>query len=310
MHDVVERLGFEFRLNPEEKFDPTAEVPTTVSRSGLRLDSEHLAGLLSGNPLDDDDLDTEAVAAGLEDALLRRVVDAFAAHRAGRKLKHASAAAAAMGAASASSSVADRQSAAAAAAAAEVGSKRVWAGTEVATNNGVGDDDIFADAGTYDAAAAVIASLPPLEKRHRWDNTSSSGGGGTNISASGTVPPMAPPPPPPLPLRATVGAAIGSGVAGFDYFQGLRATKTKEEAEASAAEVEEGAVGGGVSTGAVVAGIKGMAAAVSRMEARRTGTTEGTAEKGAVDSKGGQAMAGSGEDYGQTYDYDFSGEGN
>lgn len=239
--ELFERLGFEFALHAD-KFDPSAELPVSVSRAKVTLNRS--AG-------DDDDAD-DVMFAGVGDQLAARVCGAFEAHRAGRKHKRVVKAPSGFGVGLLSSSSVSTTTASA-------------PGRAAGPND---DEDIFSGVGQYqpagdeDGGGEEARAAAPARKRSRWD-------------------------------------APAAG----DYFSNLRAANDEDEEESEVEAAER-------AKRAVLAGIRGMAQAADRMEARRTGAGVVADAAGASGANADVGLAGRGHDYGETYDYDFAGEDN
>lgn len=133
------------------------------------------------------------------------------------------------------------------------------------------EDDIFAGAGAYNADAA--AEQPAAPKRSRWDASAA----------------------PAFPAAAAAG--------GESYFADLRATGWVPGDDTVAAGPPPPAAG---DLTHVMAGIKGLAKAADRMEARKEGRAAAApaAAKAATDLSTGYKGTG----YGEDHDYDYGGE--
>ena len=188
------------------------------------------------------------------------------------------------------------------------------------------DEDIFAGVGAYnpdgqegDGHGGGGGGEPPRKKRSRWDAPAAAPAA-ANLSA----------------CSPSLGTLLqqASRAPTLDVFGGLRAPTAAEEAAAD----EAAAAGGERRLGDILSGIKGLAKAADRIEARKVGKpapraaatttagSDGPAGEGrdlaggagvgeaAKGGKGGQArqaglgLGGTGEGYGEEYDVDFTGE--
>ena len=286
VHEMVDRLAFEFNMATDRLDSGASELPTTLSRARIDLGvaGAGLAGSLGlGAGLTDDD---ELIMAHVDSALVARAAEALLTHRSGRHKKPPLAAAAAATAAAAAAAVAASAEKGGAAAASQKRSR--W---DQGGKNDNGDDDIFAEAGAYNPNTDEI----PLAgaKRSRWDEAAA---------------PALPPAPDgsyfdDLRALSSSTAAVAAAVAAAAAPRERPTEDDEDELESTATMPSaKGASGGEGKLAGIMSGIKGLAQAVDRMEARKSGA--GT--KAAAD--GGLGMGGAGEGYGEDHDYDFAGE--